>query len=630
MTLRFRPFFLLRFISILAFFTGVALSGNTAKSVFSEFITRDGDRLMQGDSEFRFAGVNMPGITVPYDYTLLLPERLVLPTHWEQENGFKTLRLMHAQALRLWNLPMRGPEDDWMDWAYIQGPGKFNEESFKVIDQALAFANQYGIRVIFPFTAEAGDYLGGIGTYADWRGKERQAFFTDPELKADFKATIAYVLNRRNTVTGQLYREDKAILAWELGNELRRAPLSWEVEMADFIKSIDPNHLVMAGNDSRIPEHPPASLDIFNKHYYGGDWEERCREDRALARGKRPLIIGEYGGQEIVDADFLKRFLEEALENGTSGHLLWSMAQHHRFGGFYWHQIFTLDDLTSLHWPGPESNAPSNERDVLSLIRDYAFRMAGLPVALVPVPEVPAILPVSDLPLLSWRGSPGASGYQIERAMSENGPWTIIAEDVSDGNVAYRPLWNDATAEVGPAYYYRISARNESGLSAASEPVGPIRYRAQVLVDELSDLRVCSRHSDSVELHNERAGLYAEYLYRASGGAEDFIAYQVPGKATHLRFWAFHEGPPGQVFEPRIELRASGGAVYPILVEIADAHTLRVHPKVTEFAGQQRTLVRYEAALPVTAEPSAENEIVLTWTGPTELDRVEIEYQPDN
>ena len=88
----------------------------------------------------------------------------------------------------------------------MQGPGKFNEESFKVIDSLFALANSYGVRVIFDFTAESGDYLGGIGTYAAHRGKKRQEFYTDPQVKEDYKATIRYVLNRTNTITGVPYR----------------------------------------------------------------------------------------------------------------------------------------------------------------------------------------------------------------------------------------------------------------------------------------------------------------------------------------------------------------------------------------------------------------------------------------
>ena len=207
-----------------------------AASKFHHFITRQGDKLMDGDKEFRFIGANMPGLVLPYDWTLYLPERLHLPTPWEQEDGFKTLDQMNFRVVRLWNLPIREPKDKpaagRQTWHYVQGPGQFNEESFKVVDSLFALANRYGVRVIFDLTAEAGDYLGGIGTYAAHRGKPRAEFYTDPQLKEDYQATVRYVLTRTNTITGVPYREDKAILAWQFGNEMHGAPTPWLAEMA--------------------------------------------------------------------------------------------------------------------------------------------------------------------------------------------------------------------------------------------------------------------------------------------------------------------------------------------------------------------------------------------------------------
>ncbi|MBM4095021.1 MAG: hypothetical protein FJ276_37265, partial [Planctomycetes bacterium] len=140
------------------------------------FITRKGNRLMDGDREYRFMGANMPGMMLPYDFTLFLPERMHLPTPWEQEDAFKTLDQMNCRVVRIWNLPIRGPKEEEKPWHYVLGPGKFKDENFRVLDSMLALANKYGVRVIFPFTAQGGDMLGGIGTYAAHRGKKRDAF----------------------------------------------------------------------------------------------------------------------------------------------------------------------------------------------------------------------------------------------------------------------------------------------------------------------------------------------------------------------------------------------------------------------------------------------------------------------
>ena len=228
---------------------------------------------MEGDKEFRFIGANMPGLVLPYDWTRYLPERLQLPTPWEQEDAFKTLDQMNLRVVRLWNLPIRDPQeslpDGRMTWHYVQGPGRFNEKSFKVIDNLLALANKYRVRALLDLTAESGDYLGGIGTYAAHRGKKRAEFYTDSQLKEDYRATLRYVLTRTNKITGVPYREDKAILAWQFGNEMRSAPDAWLSEMAAFIKGLDANHLV--SETRHRPGQPllvDPNIDLPTRHLY--------------------------------------------------------------------------------------------------------------------------------------------------------------------------------------------------------------------------------------------------------------------------------------------------------------------------------------------------------------------------
>ena len=593
---------------------------STSESVFDYFITRDGDRLMEGTKEFRFAGANMPGMNLPYDYTMRLPERLILPTPWEQADGFETLVQMNARVVRLWNLPMRGPEDDWMDWAYVQGPGKFNEEAFKTLDNALALANQYGIRIIFSFSAEWGDYLGGIGEYAAWHGLSRSEFYTSEKCKADYKETLKYVINRRNTVTGQLYKDDKAIMTWQLGNELRNAPLEWEAEMADFLKSIDPNHLVMAGNDGRIPEDPPANLDILERHYYGGDWVENCRHDRAIAKGKRPFIVSEYGLTSDVEAT--RRFYDEALENGTSGHLIWSLYFHHRFGGFNWHQIFTHPSIGSFHWPGFESSSAHNEQKMLLLLREYGFRMQGLEVSDLPVPGRPQILPTtSKLPFLTWRGSAGASGYDIERAENLEGPWLSVAVNVSDANVAHRPLFNDSTALTGRNYFYRISARNSSGASKPSNVYGPVRFSSQVFVDEFQNFNRVQHKSVGLQIDNDYNGLYGEYLFRAKGNTGDELIYKLPGNVSSIRIWVFYSD---EIQVPLIKVSSSGVNYEALEVFQKQVQKLSSLDKVTQLKGMKRTFVEHQAE--INSETQNTRFVRIQWQGSMELDRVEIEY----
>jgi hypothetical protein len=609
-----------------ASWAGAAEAVPARGTVFQHFITRQGDKLMEGGQEFRFLGANMPGMIMPYDWTLYLPERLTLPTPWEQEDAFKTLTQMGLRVVRWWNLPMRGPkEGPMMNWKYVQAPGKFNDQSFVTIDHALALANRYGVRVIFDLTADAGDYLGGISTYAAWRGKKRDAFYTDPQLREDFQATLRYVLNRKNSVTGVRYSDDKAILAWQFGNELDGAkiPEAWHAEMAAFMKRLDPNHLIMYGH-RYIPKAVDPNIDIVDPHHlYGGDWAKTCRADRAASRGKWPMILGEFGPYiaKASDAEPVMRnyrvLLDTVRSEGVSGALIWSMYFHHERGGFYWHQIMTYPSVWSFHWPGFASGDFHHEREILSLLREAAYRIQGVAAPPLTAPEPPVMLPVAGgSPLLAWRGSAGAAGYEVQRAPGPEGPWATLAANVSDSETAYRTLYSDAAVKAGDVWYYRAVARNEAGRSAPSNVIGPVKVRQACLVDELKDWSLIKGKSAGLKYNNDYNALYAEYLFRAKGEAGDWLAYQVPGAIASVKVTAFFAK---EIADPTLLVSADG-------VEFRPLKPVRKERRFPSPPGgaagrQRRTMVEYECAA-----PAGYGNFKILWNGSAEVDRIEIRH----
>jgi len=544
-----------------------------APSRFQHFITRQGDKLMGGDREFRFVGANMPGLVLPYDYWLAIPERMVLPTPWEQADGLKSLRQMGAGCTRTWNLPIRHPDAKREPWHYVWGPGEFNEEAFKALDHLLAEANRYGVRIMLDLTADAGDYLGGVGTYAAHRGKPRAAFFSDPQIKDDFRALVRRVLTRVNTVTGVPYKDDKSILAWQFGNEMDRTKpgpdiqRAWQAEMAAYIKQLDPNHLVAYGQRF-LPAEPDANIDIVVQHFYGSDWVAWCRRARAATKGKRPLVVSEFGMK--TGAEPYRAVLDEVIANGTAGIMVWSMYFHHRGGGFWWHAIptdRTKGLMFSYHWPGFSIGKQIDERPILDALRSSAFRIQGLPIPPRESPEPPELLPFERVPMFSWRGSAGASGYDVQRAADSSGPWETIAPNLSDAEVAYRPLYSDTTARPGQKWYYRVVARNEAGASAASNVVGPVEIEQICVVDELRDFSIAQTHSDDLELVNAANSYYGEYLYRARGDVNDVLLYRLPLDISRVKLWAW--GPAGQPHY-RLSVSADGNDFKPLVAESSE------------------------------------------------------------
>lgn len=610
-----------------------AEKAQAAPAAFQNFITRQGDKLMDGEKEFRFIGANMPGLILPYDYTLTLPERLHLPTPWEQEDAFKTLAQMGCRVVRLWNLPIRAPkEGPEMAWKYVQAPGKFNEESFKAVDSILALANRYGVRVIFDFTAGSGDYLGGAKTYAAWRGKPRSAFYTDPQLKEDYKATVRYVIGRVNTITGVPYREDKAILAWQFGNEMMDATQPWLAEMAAYIKSLDANHLVAeTRHRPGAPLEVDPNIDLYTRHLYanyagvGDGWPATLRKELAAIKGQRPMFIGEWGpyiDNKMFTPENVVQKTREFLdyirdEKGYSGALIWSMYFHKETGGFYWHQIMTYPAAWSYHWPGFPSSETQREAGIMSVMREAAWQIQGLPTPPLPVPDAPELLPAGETPLLTWRGAAGTTGYDVERAPKAEGPWTTLAANVSDADVVYRPLFSDETARAGETWFYRVSARNASGASKPSNVIGPVRVKRACLADELQDFSRVKAKSGGLKMDNTYNALYAEYMFRAKGGKGEWLTYEAPGPIETIRVTAFFDAN-AKSFADLSLLASADGAEFK---KLAPGRTERRFPSFTNgaAAGQRRAMVEYECAA-----PAGSRFLKIEWNGPAAVDRVEI------
>jgi mannan endo-1,4-beta-mannosidase len=83
-----------------------------------------------------------------------------------------------------------------------------------------------------------------------------------------YQAQIKMVINRTNSITGKKYKDDAAIMAWELVNEprpMRSAAIpsfiTWIKNTAAFIKSLDRNHLITTGSEGEMGSE---NLDVFS------------------------------------------------------------------------------------------------------------------------------------------------------------------------------------------------------------------------------------------------------------------------------------------------------------------------------------------------------------------------------
>jgi mannan endo-1,4-beta-mannosidase len=509
---------------------------------FEHFITRNGDRLMDGEKEFRFISFNIPNLHYVEDD--LAFDRLIsyrMPDDFEIRDALETIKQMGGQVARTYTLSVIRKNEPAYIPKYVLGPGQFNEEAFRTLDKVLAYANEIGIRLIIPFVNNF-QWWGGAVDYAAFRGKSKDDFWTDPQLIADFKKTVEFVINRVNTVSGVPYKEDKSILAWETGNETQ-CPHSWTHEITSYIKSLDSNHLVKDGYYTSILREESIAddtIDIVQTHHYEKDPRDmidHIRISAQKARGKKPYMLGEFG---FVSTEATRAVLNTVIEQNITGALIWSLRYHHRDGGFFWHSEPAGGDFfKAYHWPGFQSGEIYDETNLMALMRNKAYQIRKMTPPALPVPAAPTLLPIPEASSISWQGSVGASGYTIERSNQERGPWTVIAQNVSDAAVQYKPLYNDMTAEIGQTYYYRVRATNGSGESQPSNVVGPVTVAHHTFIDEFANDSQIFYRSKNVSFQTSQARRFKEDIHRLAGDKGEWLIYHTEGPITACKLYTF-------------------------------------------------------------------------------------------
>jgi hypothetical protein len=92
----------------------------------------------------------------------------------------------------------------------------------------------------------------------------------------------------------------------------------------------------------------------------------------------------------------------------------------------------------------------------------------------LPLPDAPILHPIENPKVdIRWMGAALGRYYRIERAERAEGPWSVIADQVTDGQNEFNPaqdrLFGDTdNLTSGKTYCYRVIAQNESGESRPS------------------------------------------------------------------------------------------------------------------------------------------------------------------
>lgn len=277
-------------------------------------------------------------------------QRLVRELDRLQRIGVTNIRLLAgSETSPLAGSIPRGTKRGARDW---------DEDLLRGLDFCLAEMAKRNMRGIL-FVSNYWQWSGGFAQYVRWVTGETipdpdrpvmargdwhafmqfsARFYTLPAANELYRAYVSQLIQRRNTVNGQIYRHDPAIMTWELANEPRPGtddaktvddvPIfaKWVDQTARFIHDQDPNHLVCTGSEGiwgslKKPEvfvevHKTPAIDYVTVHMWLKNWgwlkdpQLSPEYESAAARAKdhveqhtvlatdtlhKPLVLEEFG-----------------------------------------------------------------------------------------------------------------------------------------------------------------------------------------------------------------------------------------------------------------------------------------------------------------------------------------------
>lgn len=294
------------------------------------FVKVEGSNFTFNNKPYYFIGTNFwYGAYLGADTNYGNRKRLLRELDHLKEIGISNLRIMAASEESDFSLPLSPP--------FQYKNGKYNEKLFQGLDFLLAEMGKRNLRAVLVLN-NYWDWTGGMSQYVSWTTNEKvvdptkkngqtwddminfsSRFYKIEEAQKLYHKYISKLVNRENTITKRLYKNDTAIMSWELANEPR--PLkqgdtaenvkdfsNWIHKTAAFIKSLDSNHLVTTGSegskgtleslDNVYQAHESKYIDYTTFHLWPKNWGW-YKADTPETLGKTKGLAAQYIAEHI-------------------------------------------------------------------------------------------------------------------------------------------------------------------------------------------------------------------------------------------------------------------------------------------------------------------------------------------